>query len=59
MINIIVILILTVVIGLPIAYLVRAKKNGIACVGCGASGTCKGSCHDEPSKSLHDLYYDK
>ncbi len=34
--------IVILLIGLAIAYIVKAKKNGVKCIGC--SGSCSGSC---------------
>ena len=38
--NIIVIIILAVVIGSAVLYLIKAKRNGVKCVGCPAGGSC-------------------
>ena len=38
--NAIVILILAVIIGSAVAYIVKAKKNGVKCIGCSAGGNC-------------------
>ena len=38
--NIIVIIILAVVIGSAVSYLIKAKRNGVKCVGCPAGGSC-------------------
>ncbi len=45
--NVILILALVVILGGAIAYIVRAKKRGVKCIGCPAAETCgakKGSC---------------
>lgn len=42
--NAIVILILAVIIGGAVAYIIKAKKNGVKCIGCSAGGNC--SCGD-------------
>lgn len=34
--------ILLVIIGAAIAYIVKAKKSGIKCIGCPAGGKCPG-----------------
>lgn len=39
--NVIVILILAVLVGGAAFYLVRAKRNGVKCVGCPAGGSCR------------------
>lgn len=38
--NIIIILILVVIVGLSIAYIMKAKKRGIKCIGCPNGGNC-------------------
>ena len=40
MIDIFVGLVLAVLIGAAIAYIVKAKKRGVACIGCPSAGTC-------------------
>lgn len=40
MIDIIVGAVLVVLVGAAIAYIVREKKRGVACIGCPAAGTC-------------------
>ena len=45
--NVILILVLVAILGGAIAYIVRAKKRGVKCIGCPAAETCgekKGSC---------------
>lgn len=41
--DIIVIIILVLLIGSAVAYMVKAKKNGVKCIGCPAGGSCPGS----------------
>lgn len=41
--DVIVVIILAVIIGSAVAYLVKAKKSGVRCVGCSAGGSCSGS----------------
>ena len=41
--DIIVIMILALLIGSAAAYMIRAKKNGVKCIGCPAGGSCPGS----------------
>lgn len=41
--DVIVVIILVLIIGSAVAYLVRAKRNGVKCVGCPAGGSCPGS----------------
>lgn len=40
MIDIIVGGVLAVLVGAAIAYIIREKKKGVACIGCPAAGTC-------------------
>ena len=41
--NIIVGLIILIIVGAAVAYLVRAKRKGVKCVGCPDSGCCSSS----------------
>ncbi len=34
--------ILLVIIGLAVAYIMKAKKSGVKCIGCPAGGQCSG-----------------
>ena len=38
--NAIVLAILVLVIGTAVAYIIKAKKNGVKCIGCSAGGGC-------------------
>lgn len=38
--NVIVILILLLVIGAAVAFIIKEKKRGTACIGCSAAGQC-------------------
>ena len=38
--NAILIVVLAAILGGAVAYIVRAKKNGVKCIGCPAGGTC-------------------
>lgn len=44
--NVILIFVLAAILGGAIAYIIRAKKRGVKCIGCPVGGTCgkKGSC---------------
>ena len=45
--NVILIIVLVAILGGAIAYIVRAKKRGVKCIGCSAGGYCGkqgGSC---------------
>ena len=51
--------IVVIIIAFAVAYIVKAKKRGVKCIGCPAGGTCSGnygghsgcggSCHSENS----------
>ena len=49
--NVIVVILLVLIVGGAVAYLIRAKKRGVRCVGCPAGGTCSGS-GNMPKKKL-------
>ncbi len=49
--DIIVIIILVLLIGSAVAYMIKAKKNGVKCIGCPAGGSCSGS-GKTPKKKL-------
>ena len=40
--NAILIVVLVVILGGAVAYIVKAKKNGVKCIGCSAGGSCGG-----------------
>ncbi len=42
--NLILIAVLLLILGGAAIYIVRAKKNGVKCIGCPAGGNCSGSC---------------
>ncbi len=42
--DIIIIAIVVIIIGAAVAYIVKAKKSGVRCVGCPDGGQCSGSC---------------
>lgn len=42
--HIIPIAIIAVIIGLAVAYIVKAKKSGQKCIGCPDSKSCSGKC---------------
>ena len=54
--DIIVIIILVLLIGSSAAYMIRAKKNGVKCIGCPAGGSCPGS-GKVPKKKLAAVSY--
>lgn len=50
--NVVIILVLAVLVGGAVAYLIRAKRNGVKCVGCPAGGSCNSS--RKPAKKKLD-----
>ena len=40
--NAILIVMLVAILGGAVAYIVKAKKNGVKCIGCSAGGSCGG-----------------
>lgn len=42
--NIIAAGIIIIILGSAITYIVKAKKNGVHCIGCPTGSTCGGSC---------------
>ena len=49
--NVIAVLVLAVLVGSASAYIVKAKKSGVKCIGCPAGGSCPGSAR-LPKKKL-------
>ena len=47
--NAIVFLILAVIIGSAVAYIIKAKKSGVRCIGCSAGGRTCGNLPDGAS----------
>lgn len=41
--NFIVIVVLALIVGAAVAYLVKAKKSGVKCIGCPSGGNCPSS----------------
>jgi hypothetical protein len=39
--------VLGILIGAAIAYIIREKKKGVACIGCPAAGTCSRKNHPD------------
>jgi len=44
MINLILVLVLAAIIGGAAAYIYKAKKSGVKCIGCPSAKTCGGNC---------------
>ena len=43
--NIIISGIILIIVGCALGYIIKAKKNGVKCIGCSAGGNCsKGGC---------------
>ncbi len=40
--DIIIIAIILVIVGAAIAYIIKAKKSGVKCIGCPSGGKCDG-----------------
>lgn len=40
--NAILIVVLVAILGGAVAYIVKAKRNGVKCIGCSAGGNCGG-----------------
>ena len=40
--NAILIVVLVAILGGAVAYIVKAKRNGVKCIGCSAGGSCGG-----------------
>ncbi len=47
MVNIVLTCVIILIIGIPIAYIVRAKRRGVHCIGCDAGGGCNCGCHND------------
>ncbi len=43
--NIVLFIVIAVILALAVAYVVRAKKKGVKCIGCPNSKSCSGSCN--------------
>ncbi|MBE6532023.1 MAG: FeoB-associated Cys-rich membrane protein [Ruminococcaceae bacterium] len=42
--NIVPIIIIAIIVGLAVAYIIKAKKSGKKCIGCPDSSACSGKC---------------
>ena len=42
--NLVIIIVLILVLTLSISYIIKAKKNGVKCIGCPSSKNCSGHC---------------
>ena len=48
--NFIIVALILIIIGLPVLYIIRAKRKGSKCIGCPYSSKCSadnGCCHSE------------
>ena len=54
--DVIAVLILVVLIGGAAVYLIRAKRNGVKCVGCPAGGSCSDRRKKEKKKTVRTHY---
>lgn len=50
--NIVAVLVLLILVGGSVFYLIRAKRNGVKCVGCPAGGSCSAK-HQKNKKKLN------
>lgn len=51
--NVIAVIILVIMVGGAVSYIVKSKKKGVHCIGCGSSGSCpkcSGHCSDDTDK---------
>lgn len=44
--DLIIIAVLVIILGAAIAYMIRAKKSGVKCIGCPAGGNCSRKSHE-------------
>lgn len=49
--NLIVVLVILGILGCAIGYIVRAKKQGVTCIGCSCGGSCGGHCGSNDSST--------
>lgn len=42
--DIIIAIVLLAIMGGVVAYIIKAKKRGVKCIGCPAGGSCSGKC---------------
>ncbi len=42
--NFIIVAVLAVIIGAALAYVIKAKKRGVKCIGCPDGAKCSGNC---------------
>lgn len=42
--DVIIVGILVIIVGAAIAYIIKAKRKGVKCIGCPAAGNCSGKC---------------
>lgn len=55
--DIIIVLVLLLIIGLAVGYIIKAKKDGVKCIGCPSAGSCSKSCTTPPSKITEKKKY--
>ena len=51
--EILLIAVLVLLAAAAVFYIIRAKRNGKACIGCPDGGTCGGQCKSCPSQKKH------
>lgn len=57
--DVIAVIILVVLIGGAAVYLIRAKRNGVKCVGCPAGGNCSNQRKRKRKKAVRPHYCEK
>jgi len=51
MIDAIIAIIIAAIVGIAIAYIVRARKKGVKCIGCPAAGCCSAKRNEQTDSS--------
>lgn len=44
MVDLIIVAVVLIIIGAAAAYIIKAKKSGVKCIGCPSGSSCSGSC---------------
>lgn len=42
--DLIIVAVVLLILGAAAAYIIKAKKRGVKCIGCPAGGSCSGNC---------------
>ena len=43
--DIVAIIVILLIVGAATAYIIKAKKKGVTCIGCPSGGKCSGNCN--------------